>query len=238
MPVPAAVVKSTNSVTGENDETMSANLESYIEQTLLRVDVTEQMIEELCHQVKGSGILGVCVPPFYTSTASKILKDSPVKVITVVGFPFGYTNITSKAEATKKVIFDGADEVDLVMNISAFLSENYSQVADEMESVHTLCNMNDRVLKVIVEASLLNETQLAKACEICVEKEVDFVKTSTGFNGGGATVDMVRFMRSVLPAGTGIKASGGIKTRQMALDLIEAGADRIGTSSGFEILGA
>lgn len=216
---------------------MSMNLESYIEQTLLKVDATEQMVEALCHKVADTEIKGVCIPPFYAGTASKILKESPVKVVTVVGFPFGYTNITSKAEATKKVIVDGADEVDLVMNISAFLSENYSQVADEVESVQTLCNMNDRVLKVIVEASLLNESQLAKACEICVEKEVDFVKTSTGFNGGGATVDMVRFMRSVLPESTGIKASGGIKTREMALDLIEAGATRIGTSSGFEILG-
>lgn len=217
---------------------MSDNLEDYIEQTLLRVDVTEKMIEDLCHKVKDSGIYGVCIPPFYTSTARKILEESPAKVITVVGFPFGYTNITSKAEATKKVISDGVDEVDLVMNISAFLSENYSQVADEVESVHTLCNMNDRLLKVIIEASLLNESQLAKACEICVEKEVDFVKTSTGFNGGGATVDMVRSMRKMLPEGTGIKASGGIKTKEMALQLIDAGASRIGTSSGFEILGA
>ena len=217
---------------------MIESLEDYLDQTLLRVDVKESDIQELCARSKELNIYGVCIPPFYTNLARKLLDESNTKVVTVVGFPFGYTNITSKAEATKKVISDGADEVDLVMNISAFLSENYSQVADEVESVHTLCNMNDRVLKVIIETALLDKSQIAKACEICVEKEVDFVKTSTGFNGGGATLEVVGFMRSILPDGTKIKASGGIKTRDMAVKMIEAGANRIGTSSGFEILGA
>lgn len=214
----------------------SKQLAQHIDQTLLRVDTTILKVEELCRQSVASGMGGVCIPPFYTNAAQRILEETDTKLVTVVGFPFGYTNITSKAEATKKVISDGADEVDMVMNIGAFLSENYAQVADEIESVLTLCHMNSRVLKVIIESGLLSTDQITKACEICAEKEVDFVKTSTGFNGAGATIEAVSHMRSVLPARVKIKASGGIKTRETAIAMIQAGADRIGTSSGFEIL--
>lgn len=211
-------------------------LARHLDQTLLRVDTTVLKVEELCKRSVELGIGGVCIPPFYTNVAHRIVGDSDTKLVTVVGFPFGYTNITSKAEATKKVISDGADEVDMVMNIGAFLSENYAQVADEIESVLTLCHMNTKVLKVIIESALLTPDQVAKACEICAEKEVDFVKTSTGFNGGGATLETVAHMRSILPKSIKIKASGGIKTKEMAIQMINAGADRVGTSSGFEIL--
>ncbi|MBI1185501.1 deoxyribose-phosphate aldolase [bacterium] len=215
---------------------MKQNLAPYIDQTLLKVDTTQSLVEELCTKSAEAEMAGVCIPPFFTNSAKKILKPTQTKLVTVVGFPFGYTNITSKAEATKKVIQDGADEVDMVMNIGAFLGENYAHVADEIESVLTLCHMNNRLLKVIIETCLLSEAQIVKACEICAEKEVDFVKTSTGFNGPGATVEGIKLMRQVLPSSIKIKASGGIKDYDTAMKMIEAGADRIGTSSGFQIL--
>lgn len=214
------------------------NIAPYLDQTLLKVNTTQQMVEELCTKSVELGIGGVCIPPFYTNTANKILADTDTKLVTVVGFPFGYTNITSKAEATKKVLQDGADEVDVVMNIGAFLSENFAHVADEIESVLTLCHMSNKALKVIIETCLLTDEQIVKACEICAEKEVDFVKTSTGFNGPGADVRTVKLIREILPKGIKIKASGGIKDYETAMKMIEAGADRIGTSSGFKILGA
>lgn len=213
-------------------------LAQYLDQTLLKVDTTLQLVEELCKRSAELSIGGVCIPPFFTSAASKILKETDTKLVTVVGFPFGYDNVTAKAEATKKVIQDGADEVDMVMNIGAFLNNNYNHVADEIESLNTLCHMNDKGLKVIIETCLLSTDQIKKACEICAEKEVDFVKTSTGFNGPGAQIETIKLMRSILPASIKIKASGGIKDRQTALEMINAGADRIGTSSGFKILEA
>jgi len=217
---------------------MEKNLASYLDQTLLKVETTQPMVEALCTKSVQFEMAGVCIPPFYTGTAQKILKTTATKLVTVVGFPFGYENITSKAEATKKVLQDGADEVDMVMNIGAFLNENYAHVADEIESVLTLCHMSSKALKVIIETCLLSESQLIKACEICAEKEVDFVKTSTGFNGLGATVENIKLMRQILPNSIKIKASGGIKDYDTVMKMIDAGADRIGTSSGFQILGA
>ncbi|MGB0429754.1 MAG: deoxyribose-phosphate aldolase [Bacteroidia bacterium] len=215
---------------------MIKNLAAYLDQTLLKVETTAPMVKALCEKSIEHKIGGVCIPPFFTNTANKILAETSTKLVTVVGFPFGYTNITSKAEATKKVIQDGADEVDMVMNIGAFLNENFNHVADEIESINTLCHMNDKGLKVIIETCLLSHDQILKACEICAEKEVDFVKTSTGFNGQGATIEHIKLMRSVLPKSVKIKASGGIKDKDTALAMINAGADRIGTSSGFDII--
>jgi deoxyribose-phosphate aldolase len=215
---------------------MEQNLAQYLDQTLLKVDTTLPMVEALCKKSVEAEIGGVCIPPYYTNAANKILAETNTKLVTVIGFPFGYNNITAKAEAAKKVIQDGADEVDMVMNIGAFLNKNYSHVADEIESINTLCHMNDKALKVIIETCLLTTDQIKKACEVCAEKEVDFVKTSTGFNGPGANVETIQLMRSILPKSVKIKASGGIRDKQTVLEMIKAGADRIGTSSGFKIL--
>jgi deoxyribose-phosphate aldolase len=215
---------------------MEQNLAQYLDQTLLKVDTTLPMVEALCKKSVEAEIGGVCIPPYYTNAANKILAETNTKLVTVIGFPFGYNNITAKAEAAKKVIQDGADEVDMVMNIGAFLNKNYSHVADEIESINTLCHMNDKALKVIIETCLLTTDQIKKACEVCAEKEVDFVKTSTGFNGPGAQLETVQLMRSILPNSIKIKASGGIRDKKTALEMIKAGADRIGTSSGFKIL--
>lgn len=215
---------------------MEQNLAQYLDQTLLKVNTTLPLVEELCKKSVEAEIGGVCIPPFYTNAANKILTNTNTKLVTVIGFPFGYNNITAKAEAAKKVIQDGADEVDMVMTIGVFLNGNYSHVADEIESINTLCRMNDKVLKVIIETCLLSNDQIKKACEVCAEKDVDFVKTSTGFNGEGAQLETVKLMRSILPNSIKIKASGGIRDKKTAIEMINAGADRIGTSSGFTIL--
>lgn len=212
-------------------------LASYLEQTLLKPACTHNQIEEMCIKAVELELKGVCVPPFFASTARKVLDNVETLLVTVVGFPFGYSNINAKAEETKKAIAEGVDEIDMVMNISAFKSGMFSHVSDGIDSIKTLCGMNDKPLKVIIETGLLDNDEIARAAEICIEKEVAFVKTSTGFNGEGATVEAVKLLRQILPDEIGIKASGGIKDAQKAEELIQAGATRIGTSSGFTILG-
>lgn len=231
-------VRNTNNVMEKTPEGRSG-LAGHIEQTMLGPDTTQKKVEQLISDSLEMGFAGICIPPFFTGSAGRLLKEaqSDMKLVTVVSFPYGYANITTKAEATKKVISDGADEVDIVMNIGAFLGGNYSQVGDEIESVKTLCNMNNRVLKVIIETGMLSDDQIKIAAELCAEKEVDFVKTSTGINAPGATVEVVRLLRQVLPDQIQIKASGGIRTAEQAKSLLDAGASRIGTSKGFEILG-
>lgn len=213
------------------------NLAQHLEQTLLTAACTQDEIVDMCERANKAGILAVCIPPFFVPTAKKALEDSETKVVTVVGFPFGYGNINTKAEETKKAISEGVDEVDMVMNLSAFKSGLMSHVSDGIDSIKTLCGMSDKPLKVIIESGLLSEEELLQAAAICTEKEVDFVKTSTGFNGKGASIKAVKMLRSALPESIGIKASGGIKDVTTAEKMLMAGANRIGTSSGFDILG-
>jgi deoxyribose-phosphate aldolase len=139
-------------------------------------------------------------------------------------------------EETKKVIEDGADEIDMVMNIAAFKSEDFSYVREDVESIATLCRLKNKILKVIIETCLLTDEEIVKICEILGEVGVDYIKTSTGFNGEGATVENIKLIRQSSPNKLKIKASGGIKTRKFAEQLIKAGADRIGTSSGITII--
>ncbi|MBI3142187.1 MAG: deoxyribose-phosphate aldolase [Bacteroidetes bacterium] len=214
---------------------MKGNLAAHLEQTLLKVETTMPMVEALCRQSAEAGMAGVCIPPYYVAVAHRILAATQTKTVTVVGFPYGYDHTSAKAEATRKALQDGADEVDMVMNIGAFMNGNYLLVGEEIGSLLTLCHMNGKALKVIIETGLLSDDQIKKACEICAAREVDFVKTSTGINGPGASVEAVALLRSCLPASVRIKASGGIRDRQFALALIGAGADRIGTSAGFQI---
>ncbi|MCB0737608.1 MAG: deoxyribose-phosphate aldolase [Bacteroidetes bacterium] len=211
-------------------------LESSLEQTLLKPGCTQAEIEEMCTKAAQTKMHGVCVPPFFVPAAKKALENSDLEIITVVGFPFGYNNINTKAEETKKAISDGATEIDMVMNISAFKSGMINHVADGIDSIKTLCGMNDLPLKVIIESGILTQKEIILAAEICADKEVDFVKTSTGFIGHGATIETVSLLRNILPKTIKIKASGGIKDAQTAQAMLAAGADRIGTSAGFTIL--
>jgi deoxyribose-phosphate aldolase len=169
--------------------------------------------------------------------AKKTIKMEPVKVITVVGFPFGYNTVASKVEETKKAIIGGADEVDVVMNIAAFKSGDDATVLNDLQAVIMACHLQNKVAKVIIETALLTKAEIEKACRLCVDSEADFVKTSTGFASSGAKVEDIELMRKILPAKVKIKAAGGIKDHETAVAMVNAGAARIGTSASIAITG-
>ncbi|MBL6962832.1 MAG: deoxyribose-phosphate aldolase [Bacteroidetes bacterium] len=210
-------------------------ISQYIEHTFLKPEASKADIEKLCLEAIDFDFVGVCVPPYYVKLASAALHDKKQKVITVVGFPLGYNSISAKIEESKKSIEDGADEIDMVMNIAAFKSGDYGHVKDGIESVATFCRLKAKPLKVIIETGLLSEEEIKKACEICAEVEVDYVKTSTGFNGG-VKIEDLKLMRECLPEKIKLKASGGIRDEKFAKKLIRAGANRLGTSAGIQIV--
>ena len=213
------------------------DLSKYIEHTLLKQDAKKEDLQKLYTEAKENNFLGVCVNPVNVADAVSALKGSNVKVVTVVGFPLGASRSDVKAFEAKKAIEDGADEIDMVLNVSEIKNKNYETVKTDIETVKKSCG--DKPLKVILETDLLEKDEIKKACEICVEAKADFVKTSTGFvkNGVGAKVEDVELMaKTVKPYGLGVKASGGIRDKEKALALIAAGADRLGTSSGVAIV--
>jgi deoxyribose-phosphate aldolase len=211
-------------------------LAQLIEHTLLRPDCTIEEITSLCEQAIEQNFIAVCVPPYFVQHAKKILNSSTVKIVTVVGFPFGYNIVSSKVEEVKKAINSGAHEIDMVMNIAALKSNDLSSLQNDIQSVVTACHLQNRICKVIIETGNLTEDELKLACKVCVDCEADYVKTSTGYGKSGASIEVVKMMRKILPARIKIKASGGIKNRKFAQELIEAGANRIGTSAGMSIL--
>jgi deoxyribose-phosphate aldolase len=211
-------------------------LAQHIEHTLLKPDCTTEDITLLCQQALEQNFVAVCVPPYFVQLAKKILNNSPVKIVTVVGFPFGYNTVSSKVEEVKKAINSGANEIDMVMNIAALKSKDISTLQNDIQSVVTACQLQNRICKVIIETGNLTEDELKLACKICVDCEADYVKTSTGYGLSGASLETVELMRKILPTRVKIKASGGIKNRKFAQELIQAGANRIGTSSGMAIL--
>ncbi len=212
-------------------------LAGHIEHTNLKPDCTKEDIIKLCEEAEGHLFYGVCVPPYHVQTAKKELSKTSVKIITVVGFPLGYATVASKVEEAKKAIISGADEVDMVMNIAAFKSGDYATVQNDIQAVTTACHLQNKQIKVILETAYLSAEEIEKACHICMDCEVDYVKTSTGFAAEGASVEAVALMRKILPAKIKIKAAGGIKDSDFALQLIQAGANRIGCSSSLNILG-
>ena len=210
------------------------DINNYIEHTMLKSDTTSQQVQELCQEAIQYGFAGVCVPPFFVKKAATELKDTTIKVVTVVGFPMGYDSIPSKVEAAKRALDDGADEIDMVANIAAIKDENWSHVRNDIDSVTTAAHIKGKVIKVILETGLLSGLEIKKVCEICTDVGVNFVKTSTGMNGG-ATPEMVEYLKEHVD-GIKIKASGGIRDKDAARQLIEAGAVRLGTSSGVSIV--
>ena len=210
-------------------------INQHIEHTLLKPDAAFSAIEQLCNEALKFGFFGVCVPPYYIAKAKAIVNNN-CKVITVIGFPMGYSATVAKAEEAKKALDDGADELDMVINLAAAKSADWTTVTNDIDTVLRLTHRQGKKLKVIIESGLLNNDEIIKACEICANLGVDFVKTSTGVNGPGASVAQIQLMRKQLPANIEIKASGGIKNRAFALELINAGANRIGTSSGIKII--
>ena len=213
------------------------NLNKHIEHTLLKQDAKLEDLKKLFEEAKEHHFLGVCINPAYVKLAKENLKDSDVKGVTVVGFPLGANRSDVKAFETAKAVEDGADEIDMVINVSAIKNKDYDFVLDDIKTVKSACQ--DKPLKVILETDLLEKDEIKKACELCVEARADFVKTSTGFvkNGVGAKAEDVKLMyETVSPFGLKVKASGGIRDKEAALKMLEAGAERLGTSSGVKIV--
>ncbi len=207
-----------------------------IDHTILKPGCTIAEVKQVCEEAMTHGFAAVCVPPYYVKDAVHMLGDSPVKVATVAGFPFGYAAIFAKMEEIKRSLEEGADEIDAVINLCAVKNGAWNYVRSEMEAFSTACHMKGKIVKIILETGMMTEPELVKLCEISKEIKVDFVKTSTGFNGEGATVEAVKFLRKHLPKSIKIKASGGIRERAFAEALVQAGAERIGTSSGVLII--
>ncbi|WP_317195410.1 deoxyribose-phosphate aldolase [Rufibacter roseolus] len=212
------------------------SLAPYIDHTVLKPDTTKDMVAQLCQEAVQYRFAAVCVPPCFVRQAVAALQDTGVKVATVVGFPFGYQLAKVKFFEAHQALSEGATEIDVVMNIAAFKSGKHEEVMSELQELSTLCHFKNSILKVIIETALLSPEEIVQVCQICVEAEADFVKTSTGYAASGAQIEDVLLMRANLPEHIKIKASGGIKTKEAALALVKAGADRIGTSSGVSLL--
>ena len=212
-------------------------LNEYIEHTLLKQDATKEQFLQLFKEAKEHKFLGVCVNPAYVKLAKENLEGSDVKIVTVVGFPLGASDSNVTAFEAKTAIEQGADEIDMVMNVSAMKNKDYDYIVNDVKTVKAACG--DHKLKVILETDLLTKEEIAKACELCVEAKADLVKTSTGFvkGGVGAKPEDVKIMHDIVaPHGMEGKASGGVRSKEDAMAVIEAGATRIGTSSGIKIV--
>lgn len=201
--------------------------------TILKADATSLEVAEVCEEAKNYNFMSVCVNSCYTAFAAQKLKDSDVKVCTVVGFPLGQMSTKAKAMEAELAVADGADEIDMVLNVGALKAKEYSVVSDDIKAVKKACGQ--ALLKVIIETCLLTEEEKVKACQLAKAGGADFVKTSTGFSTGGATVEDVALMRRTVGETMGVKASGGIRDKETAEKMIQAGASRLGTSATIAI---
>jgi len=207
-----------------------------IDHTLLKPEATQDQIAQLCEEAREYGFAAVCVNPANVELAAKLLKGSPVAVCIVVGFPLGATLPEVKAYEAQQALNHGATEIDMVINIGALKSKDYELVEQDIAAVARICHDNGAICKVIIEAALLTEEEKVMACQLAKKAGADYVKTSTGFGPGGATVEDVALMRRVIGPSMGIKAAGGVRTLETVREMIEAGATRIGTSSGVKIV--
>ncbi len=211
-------------------------LAAYIDHSLLKPEASKAQIQKLCDEAREYRFASVCVNPYWIPFAVEQLKGSNVSAGAAIGFPFGASLTYAKTEEAKASLTAGAKEIDMVMNIGAVKSKDWETVKDDIAAVNEI--KENAVLKVILEVCLLNEEEKIKACEIAKEVGADFVKTSTGFSTGGATVADVALMRKTVGPEMGVKAAGGIRTLEDALAMIEAGATRLGTSAGIRIIQA
>jgi len=213
-----------------------SELARFFDHTLLKPEATQAQVEALCQEAIRYGFYAVCVNPSYVSLATSVLKGTGIKVCSVVGFPLGATLPEVKAFEAEKVIAMGAEEIDMVMNIGAMKSGDYALVRDDIAKVVEVAHGAGALVKVILETALLTAEEKAMACQLAMEAGADFVKTSTGFGPGGATVEDVRLMRATVGDRMGVKAAGGISSLDQALAMIEAGANRIGASRSVKII--
>ncbi|MEH7113726.1 deoxyribose-phosphate aldolase [Neobacillus niacini] len=214
---------------------MTQNVTKMIDHTLLKADATKEAIVKLVEEAKEYSFASVCVNPTWVKIAAEMLKDTPeVKVCTVIGFPLGASTSETKAFETKNAIENGANEIDMVINISALKDKQDDLVKKDITAVVEAAK-GKALTKVIIETCLLTNEEKVRACELAVKAGADFVKTSTGFSTGGATVEDIRLMRETVGPEIGVKASGGVRSLEDALAMVEAGATRIGASSGVSI---
>lgn len=216
-------------------KTAPSGLARYIDHTLLKQDATKEQVIKLCEEAKQYQFASVCVNPSYVPLCASLLKGTPVKVCCVVGFPLGATTPEAKSKETAECLKNGAEEIDMVANVGAIKSGDWELVKRDIEEVVATCR-GKALVKVIIEACLLTDEEKVKVCTVAKLAGADFVKTSTGFSTGGATVEDVRLMRRVVGPDMGVKASGGVRTLADATAMIEAGANRIGTSNGVQIV--
>lgn len=214
---------------------MSSQIAKMIDHTLLKADATKEQVKTLCEEAKEYSFASVCVNPTWVQYASKLLAGTEVKVCTVIGFPLGATTSATKAFETANAIENGATEVDMVINIGALKDKNFDLVKEDIKAVVDAAK-GKALTKVIIETSLLTDEEKEKACVLAVEAGTDFVKTSTGFSTGGATVEDIALMRKTVGPEIGVKASGGVRSSEDTEKMIEAGATRIGASSGVAIV--
>lgn len=214
----------------------SDEIAALIDHTLLKPESSRAEIARVCAEARNASFASVCINPFWVRFAKRELEGSPVRVCTVIGFPLGANETETKLAEAKTALANGAKELDVVQNIGGLRSGELQTIRNELTSLADLAHSNGAILKVILETGLLSAGEKKVSCQLAVDSGADFVKTSTGFASGGATIEDVSLMRSIVGPGIGVKASGGIRTLAALRDMVKAGASRIGTSSGVGIL--
>ena len=212
------------------------NLNTYIDHTILKPTLLVSEVEELCLEAIKYNFYAICIPPNFITLAKQLLKNTNIKIATVIGFPFGFAAIEAKVAESILAIVDGADELDVVANISAIKNNDWQYIANEINTLLPIIHNKQKKIKVIIESGVLTDEEIIKCCDIYGVAQIDFLKTSTGYSEVGATIHAVKLFKKYLPANIQIKASGGIKEGTFAQALIEAGATRIGTSKGVLIM--
>ena len=212
------------------------NIAPFIDHTILKSSATSAQIDLVCKEALQFSFSAVCIPPFYVQRAIKELKGSPVNVATVVGFPFGYSLLKTKITEATQAIADGANELDMVINLAALKNNDWRLLKKEITSILKLTKKNNLILKIIIESGILTQQEIISCCEFYKEFDVNFLKTSTSYAEKGARIQDVQLMRHHLPSHIKIKASGGIRTFDFAMSLINAGAERIGCSASVAIV--
>jgi len=211
-------------------------LNRYIDHTILKPATLVADIEKLCGEAKEFNFAAVCVPPPFVKKAKQLLEGSETKTATVIGFPFGYSATEAKIAEILLAIVDGADELDMVINLIALKNNDWLYLANEINHLMPLVKQHNKVIKIIVESGILTDEEIIKCCELYGAAGIDYLKTSTGYAERGASVEVVQLMRKYLPAHVQIKASGGIRTYEFAKQLVDAGATRLGCSAGVAIM--
>lgn len=217
-----------------NNEVLNMKYNKLIDHTLLKQDATPEQIMKLCEEAKEYDFMSVCVNPAYVPLASELLKGSDVKVCTVIGFPLGMNLTRTKIDEARLAIQEGAQEIDMVINVGMLKAGHHDYVKEEIKLLKEVAGKN--ILKVIIETCLLTDEEKVIACQLAKEAGADFVKTSTGFSTGGATAHDVKLMRDTVGPEMGVKASGGVRTHEDLIAMVDAGANRIGTSNGTKII--